>query len=231
MSNVYTPNAANNPSAYTMAVDGDAKPVASMRVSLEGLADKTAHIDWPAVDVTKRYPLASRSIRKPQTNRWAFNPAQCSHGITISAGNMLDGLIMTTLGAQAFLPLDIPDLCMLTALDVVVQGAPGHVSVPTTTDRFNIAVYAGIAQLGNAPVQFGSITYDPTASGATGTYQFEHLFTATGFGSLSTFQIDKTITRVIVVATNEKGANAVAGLRIVEIAAIYTVTSIDPGAA
>lgn len=228
MANIYTPNAANNPTAYTMPQDGDVKPVASIRVALEGLADKTAHIDKPASGATDRYPLASRSVRRTQLNRWAFNPAQCSNGYLLDGSfNLLDGLIMTTLGANALMPLDLPDLCTLTAIDVVTQGAPGHAALPVTTDRFGIELYRGQAGSGGVGIQIMTIQYDPTVG--TGNYQFEHLFTVSTT-ALSLVN-DRRFDRFVVRATNEKGANAIAGLRVVEIAAIYTITSQDPGAA
>jgi len=228
MAEVYTPIPGNNPSAYTVPEDGDTKPVASIRVALEGLADKAAHINWPAVDNTKRYPLASRSLRRTQLNQWAFNPADCADGVTLTGGGvtLLDGLVMNTIGCQAFLPLDLPDLSVLTALDICLQGAAGHGSLPAGTDRFNIQIFIGQAGPGNPATQIVTAQYDTTVG--TGNYEFEHIYTVT-LGSPIT--MDRSIDRIVLMATNEKGANFIAGLRVCEIATIITVTSQDPGAA
>lgn len=99
MSAVYTPNASNNPTAYTMPVDGDGPgiKVADVRAALEGLADKAAYSEkWRPIFVAT------------QGNHEAGDPPYASLATTTS----------TTYATPGSLDVTIPD-CLINDLILV----------------------------------------------------------------------------------------------------------------
>lgn len=225
----YTPDPNVLPIGYDLPDDGDAKPVSSVNPTLEGLADGLAHATWPETDATKRYPLLSRTVRRTQSGLWRFAPAECAWDVSNPGINLSDGLLMTTLGKNAYLVLDLPDLCSLLSVECTLQGAGSHGAVPTGTDRFALELFVGVAleteiSTTTGGVGFSTIEYDPTTSVPV----YENIHTLTHALAVP-WLFHRNIQRMILRAKNEAGGSGVAGLRIIEVAANYTVTSVDPG--
>ncbi len=219
MSETYTPNPANNPSAYTAPVDGDLKPVASVRVMLEGLADKAAHLDWPESDATKKYPLASRLLTR--TVRAAFVPSVPANWTSLLGGAMVQtGGTPTVSGG--FQILDLPDGAVLSELRIYIDPIGGHGALPATMPKVQVFRWVPATGVSTSLVS----QTDPSASVVA--YEALHVITAT-LGTTET--IDNVNNVYAVVFDSEGGANSLNGLQVEGSRAVYTVTSQDPGAA
>lgn len=223
MSEVYTPVPSNNPASVTIPEDGDDKPVASILVAVEGIADKVAHANWPEQDDTKTYPLKSRSFGRVM--RGVATPSVTAGAPDWAVQNGFNCAIFkqVTLSSTAVLyqPLDLPDGCTLTQVAVFLLGLPGHGSLPAVMPA--IRLYKLNYSTG-ALTQIGITTNDP--SNLAGYEVYHSVTVGGGVNEL----IDNTTYRYVVGIVGESGANSIAGLSYVVTQCALTVTHQDPGA-
>ncbi|MBA3844794.1 MAG: hypothetical protein H0X39_19620 [Actinobacteria bacterium] len=216
MSSTYTPNPANNPASITRASDGDPKPIASVNIGLEGIADKVANTQWPGTDGTKRYPYASRSpVVQVSCSPYPDSAASWTMGGT--SGFRVFSLV--TYQATMQYPISPPDGSTIQTLTAIVRGVAGHVALPAT--RPNVALVVYDSQTG-ATAAYSAGTDAPANVAA---YEVAHSFMRTALGVV----VDRSRYSYSIAVGSEGGANALAGMAIYGVSYVADITSQDPG--
>lgn len=215
---IYVPNPANNPTSFTMAVDGDDKPTASVRVAMEGIADKVANAQWPGTDATKKYPLLSRTLTRSKAVFIGLVAADW----TISNTGALTNV---NTGGQAVIPLDLPDGAVLDGFQIWIDPSNGHAGGGPAT--------APICELKRIALSTGTVSVlanpsDPTIATSLAAYEARHSF---GITTGQNETIDVATYRYCLVFTPERGANNLAGTVLDGATVKVIVTAQDPGAA
>lgn len=222
MSSVYTPDDTNNPADYTMPDDGDNEDVASVRVSLEGLADKIAYTQ-------KNYPLDT-TFSTFRVQPYNLTPVGADNEVPISLqwfsnnGLWLQGDISFTVGLSIDCPLELPNGSVLTGVTVYLNGKflTGHTNLPANMPQIRVFKHA-IAT--GAITALSALTTD--SSGFVVDYDAPHAVVA----SVASEVISTDIYRYSVRVVGEHGTDSVPGLNILGIGASYSVTALDKGAA
>lgn len=219
MSSVYTPNPANNPAAITLASDGDLKPIASVNVGLEGLADKVSHANWPETDASKSYPLLSQTIVRVQSGPWYGDVGAAVSDIFSGGFTFTDHT-----GLNVNQILNLPDGATLKGITITAQGAGGHANLPAfPTD---VAIVRVDMATGTPTLLTGTRT-DPSAN--VPAYQAVHQFTCPATLNM-TEVIDNTLYRYFAEFESERGSDSANGYKVKAISATLVVTKQDKGA-
>ncbi len=219
MSTVYSPNPANNPASITLASDGEDKPVATVNVGLEGLADKVAHANWPETSGAKQYPLFSRSVIRVS----AGAPMVDDFTKWLGSSPFLNCLVNTK--QDLYFPVHLPNGSTWTQAFAYFLGAAGHAAFPggkpatlpvMRAVRFNpLTATIGV---------IASVTHPAASLG-----QFEAIYALPLTGM--TEVVDATTYNYFIKVETEGGANAIAGDQVYGAQVVFTVTEQDPGAA
>lgn len=221
MSTIYTGDPSNNPTSLTMPADGDIKPVASVRVSLEGLADGLAHAQWPATNNAKTYPLASRVIVRHQR----ITPiSQLDGSFEPVWRPAIDGTFVQSSVASAYKiiqPLELPHGVSLSNVEVYINPATHPTNLPGTPPTISLHKFRAV-NAANATIQTQA---DSSVSVAI--YNPLH---GIPFSSLSEI-VDAVGYRYYVAISGETGSDSVAGLVYLGCLATWLTTEQDPGAA
>lgn len=224
MSTTYTPNPANNPTSITLASDGDPKPVTSVNVGLEGLADKAAHNNWPEQDATKRYPIKlqslTRILRPTRFNQFAgvFN-----WNVDESTGYWTQRAV--SINALLWFMVEIPDGAQLQTVSFIVKGAAGHAGLPANPFTFLMRDQNVLAGTQSIPSGLGPVV-DPSPNVAA--YETIHEVTLQITTGLI---IDNTTHSYVAQIAGEANANAIVGGFCYGARCSYFLNNIDPGAA
>lgn len=226
MSTTVAGNPALFPASITIPSDGDLKSAASVNAAFGGLADRTAHLARPEQDVTKKYPLAARTIG-PRTQKGLFFFFTGSTVWTKITGG---GGGVQTVGIQQILAdsteyaqcmLDLPHGALLSAVTVYVVGAT-VTTMPAQKARYDLwktnpSTFA-VTQIGT------TVTDGQTTVGG---YTVLHAETVNAAGEL----IDNDTYQYSFTVRGSSGGGAVAGLVVHSVKATYVVSAQDDGAA
>jgi hypothetical protein len=131
---------------------------------------------------------------------WAFNTTDALWHTTATAGNNI------------WFPVKLPRSCTVTTVAALVQGAAGHAGLPAvmpTVQLFTRSVFSDTATAAGGATD---------TSASTGAYQAGHAIT----NSALSVSIDQHVCFVRV--SNESGANALSGFKLLAIALSFTMT-------
>lgn len=192
MSDTYTPVDTNDPASYTAPEDGDALDAASVRVMLEGLADKCEFIQDGACTFTDSKSFACTSVSfsvgvfnlfMPTVNilatGWTFfgadpeytRPVEC---VSIDTGSgAIKWPVTPTIGVgetHRFELQGIPNGAVLMSINLRVN--PADDADPTT----RLSVRLRRTALDGSGTTSVATVEDPATGGS---YQAAHVFTAT----------------------------------------------------
>ncbi len=219
MSTTYAGDDTNFPASITIASDGDPKPVASVNVGLEGLADRTAtlgRIVPPTSFGVIARPVSSipKIVEISGVPSWDYN-----------GGVKLTQVDIDALGPTPnafYVVLQVPHGCTLSTVYAYLKGHSGHSVLPDIMPT--MTVYKQRINTGAAAVSIGTGT--DTAADVTA-YQALHSIPA-----VCNEVIDNSINVYWIAFAGERDVDtAVAGLEFYGFVTLCTVTTIDPGAA
>lgn len=225
MSDVYIPNPNNNPAGITIALDGDTKAIASLRVGLEAALDRTAHSQQPATDSSFNYPLRSRTLTRWRSIAWAhwqttFSTYPGDFRYDVGHGRIQQFQVGSV--PKLLLPLDLPNGCVVKSIIFPVQPDATHVALPSTPPTVTFYKRDVVTLAGTAIVTAIDTT-SPFAS-----YNARH--NVPGLTGLNE-TIDTTANVYYLEYAGESGANSIGGLLLDVYGYTFVVTEQDPGAA
>jgi len=202
---------------------GELRNSASVRTALQQLANRTANLRQPAADVTKKYPLASRSFSRIQT---IASPGDGQFRKQ-SDGSWVDN---DMLGVLVY-SLHLPDGCLLTSLDVKLQGSGHGADQPVVSPQFVLFRTPWSTGVPENIYNFSAVATSGANYDTLRTLTFQLIYTGIGPYDVSQV-IDNDAYHYTVFIQGEGGDHALpAGLTVWGLRADITVTSQDPGAA
>ncbi len=219
MSSVYTPDPSNNPASITLFDDGEDKPIATVNVALEGIADKVAHANWPETSNAKKYPLATRSI----TRMCMGAPMVDDFTKWLGSSPFLNCLVVTK--QDIYFPVQLPDGATWVQAFAYFLGAAGHAAFPAGKPATMPVMRAVRFDPSTGTLGVIASVTDPSASVAV--YEAIHALTIVGMAEV----VDATAKNYFIKVETEGGLLGLAGDQIYGVQVVYSVSEQDPGAA
>lgn len=222
MSTTYAGDDTNFPVSITLADDGEDKPVATVNVGLEGLADRTAYLGRRISEVGFGTVVrAVKGVPMPFPDA-GFLPTWLPY----KGGEQYGGTQLwqrDTSGVQGFThTLELPHGCTLQTVYVSFKAATGHGGVPANPFLFEVMRH----QIGSAAHNAAALVGVAAAIGSVGAYEaFQQI------AAVVNTVIDNSQYIYFIRGRGEFGTDAIADARYHGAVCVMNVQALDVGSA